>query len=113
MNLPKPNPKVYRLAAELIADGSKMYSCHAINNACFRLNISYYVETLYHAQYTAMFGDQEVFSIEEGDASFYCQYPQRASYNENHPFWDLKFTEERQQYRMNALLLMAAIVENP
>ncbi len=111
MKLPKPNPKVYRLAAELIADGEN-FSCCAIYRACRALKISDNTSGLYHAQYVAMFGDLEV-SIIEKQHFYYCKYSVPVVSAEKHPFWNCLKTQQRQEYRMNALLLMAAIVENP
>jgi hypothetical protein len=106
--IPKPNPEVYRRAAELLLGGDCYYSCIAIRCAARQMGLSYR-SILYHkAQYNAMFGPWKgLVSVKDNG---YIDI-NATSTAHRHPFWNLQRTPARQEMRVNALLLMADIVE--
>jgi hypothetical protein len=110
----KPNPEVYRLAAEYIQNQGTKYTCIAIGWAASELNLSKYT-SLYRAQYEACFGPYiSVDSVKKdhwGDS--YVEGVRKYDYSRTHPFWNAPFSHTRKKYRIMALLLMAEMCENP
>jgi hypothetical protein len=121
-----PLPQVYRKAAEFIASKEETYSCLAISRAIdhvyFKSNHGRRdsLNRIYKLQYQAMFGPTQYATCaldilgevneEAGDNIFFSE-----GYK-SHPFWDYDreaTSEKVREARINALLLMAAIVENP
>jgi hypothetical protein len=121
MFIPSPNPQIYRRAAEFISSGREKYSCCAIERALLEVyqtpsNVrGTSLTSLYTGQYRAMFGPllngRIVFnSLGNGVLYFRTTFQ---GYISNHPFWNMNASEENQKCRMNALLFMAEICENP
>lgn len=133
MKKPKPNPEIYRLAAEIIHAKETAFTCYAIGMAGNRLFLSDASKDLHLAQYKAMFGShlyaekisrQEVCISDSHD--HYCNHlheylngsaksraPSICELNKAHPFWNKDFSKKRQKRRIMSLLLMADIVESP
>jgi hypothetical protein len=115
---PKPRPEVYRLAATLVHNYKKgdpenlFFSCLAVEEACKQLGLSKIEHSMYEAQYRAMFGIWSRVKVRHTDGGFWYDdidgCPDR-----NHPWWNYGPSPGRRDARVNALLLMAAIVENP
>lgn len=111
MNIPKPNPEVYRLAAKRIAERRNVYTCIAIDDACRLLNVC--DRSMHKAQYTAMFGSHAFGPGVERPygGRWYAKFG--GWFGGYHPYWNQEPTRKRQKMRVLALLLMADIVENP
>lgn len=127
MKLPKPNPEVYRRAAQLIASGAEQYSCVAIIEALEKMDVHrQLVADFYSQQFAAMFGpyeQPELNYINDGD---YVHIVKRGYIN-SHPWWDKlpsSFRENQwpwsvdetawakcRDMKITTLLLMADIVE--
>lgn len=130
MNIPRPDPEVYREAARLLSgyDGGRskggvwFYSCVAIRAVCSRRRYSFSVTDMYLAQYSVMMrsnfystnlhvrGDEKKYSVNTEVYEQYLSWPYREP---PHPFWNHPDTPATRAYRTTALLLMADIVENP
>lgn len=110
-----PNPEVYRRAAELV-DYSESYleaynrfSCMAIERAMNELGIRDQRRRRMHdAQYQAMFGpyvNPKVLTFPGGACVDFDRV------RDGHPYWNAGHSEEAQDKRVIALLLMAEICE--
>lgn len=110
-----PRPSVYRRAAHLIDRSEETFACVAIRRACSEHREPF---PEYQAQFEQMFGPSAKTKLEHVTI-----YP-FGSQKMKHPFWckvpDSLYPEvERRQAkqlakaRSTALLLMAAICENP
>lgn len=107
-----PLPAVFRLAAESVQSGKWDYSCDAITDAVYEelgdILTKDQVDEVnkeYQAQYAQAFGPEVPHDWFAGATG-------------HHPFWNvqLKLSPEPGlvvQARVNALLFMAAICENP
>lgn len=129
----KPEPEVYRMAAEYLDEGYGPFACWAIASAVSRFYRTRFLEAnlerviyLYQAQYAAVFanlrGKVEYVGTSRGRPGFSGSSPrdsegralsQRYCKDKSlHPWWDMPRTAERQQMRIMSLLLMADIIES-
>lgn len=111
MNI-KPNPEVYRLAAEIIQRGEMTYTCFAIGCACNRLRLGNSSRDLHEAQYRAMFGPNHRPVIHKYESPMGPRFDVLGKWDHRrnrHVFWNSG--QPMKEERMNALLFMAAIVE--
>jgi hypothetical protein len=118
----KPNPEIYRKAAEIIARGEQTkYSCNAVALAVYEqfgsMNVQdiYDLEGLYVEQYAAMFGPKTVAAYALDCISGVYKENVGHNYVKNeehvrHPYWNDGKRPLKDQ-RVMAMLLMAAIVE--
>ena len=111
----RPNPDVYRKAAQYIADKREGYSCEAIRRACehFRLPDTSFL--LYKMQYYAAFACRpgRVLSIPSFSHLVLDQDIAAVPWFE-HPFWNHAPDEPGcRECRILALLFMAELVSNP
>lgn len=116
MNIDKyspPKPEVYRRAAQFIANGDMSYTCCAILRATRLLKLSLPAAQMHLAQYKLAFGPYDknarIQTLSYNNAAYVGGF-----YNDDatrHPFWSKSFSEDRQRWRVLALLLMADIVE--
>lgn len=119
-NLPAPNPEVYRRAAQMVADREFSYSCLAIRAACQQLGLCSYAESLYVAQYAAMFAPHRKPEVVFESAVYEYittldQFRRECllrGVDASKAFWNQGANKENREARLNALLLMATIVES-
>lgn len=111
----RPNPQVYRLAAQYICQKTFGYCCPAIKHAAMLDGCNRLERELYVAQF------RSVFAFVHGEpplVPMWCDevwgdYRDQVCASVHHPFWNKHPAPKRQEMRVLALLFMADICENP
>lgn len=126
--VPRPDPEIYRRAAELVATGGEGFTCFAIEKAMRQptRQTSVDVTSLYKAQYAVMFASHIVKGEVRSTSCWgHPRWGFRTSFKDDflkdathprfckHPYWSKAPTKRRQEYRVMALLFMAEMVANP